>query len=140
MAPSSHPATNSFQVLLLTFFYRYMRELIETGHVYTAMPQLYMVKKNKEKLYAYDDEELNIIKGNSRVEIKRFKGLGEMNKTELWETTMNPETRALIQVTLDDAAACERRVSVLMGSKAELRRQWIDENIDFTLEEEYRVM
>lgn len=128
------------QVLLLTFFYRYMRELIETGHVYIAMPPLYMVKKNKEKLYAYDDEELNRIKGNSRVEIKRFKGLGEMNKTELWETTMNPETRTLIQVTLDDAAACERRVSVLMGSKAELRRQWIDENIDFTLEEEYRVM
>ena len=128
------------QVLLLTFFYRYMRELIETGHVYIAMPPLYMVKKNKDKLYAYDDEELNRIKGNSRVEIKRFKGLGEMNKTELWETTMNPETRTLIQVTLDDAAACERRVSVLMGSKAELRRQWIDENIDFTLEEEYRVM
>ena len=128
------------QVLLLTFFYRYMREMIETGHIYIAMPPLYMVKKNKEVFYAYDDEELNQIRGNSKVELKRFKGLGEMNAGELWETTMNPNTRTLVQVTLEDAALCERRVSVLMGNKAELRREWIDENIDFTLEEDYRVM
>lgn len=128
------------QVLLLTFFYRYMRELIEEGHVYIAMPPLYMVKKNKEVYYAYDDEELNRLRAlPGKMELKRFKGLGEMNANELWETTMCPTSRTLVCVTLEDAAACERRVSVLMGSKAELRRQWIDENIDFTLEEDYRV-
>ena len=128
------------QVLLLTFFYRYMRELIEQGHVYIAMPPLYMVKKNKEVHYAYDDEELNRLRAlPGKMELKRFKGLGEMNANELWETTMNPYSRTLVCVTLEDAAACERRVSVLMGSKADLRRQWIDENIDFTLEEDYRV-
>ena len=128
------------QVLLLTFFYRFMRELIEKGHVYIAMPPLYMVKKNKEVFYAFDDDELNKIRGNAKVELKRFKGLGEMNASELWETTMNPYSRSLVQVTLEDAAACERRVSVLMGNKPELRREWIEENIDFTLEEDYRVM
>lgn len=128
------------QVLLLTFFYRYMREMIEKGHIYIAMPPLYMIKKNKEIFYAYDDEELNKIRGNGKCELKRFKGLGEMNANELWETTMNPYSRTLVQVTLEDAAACERRVSVLMGNKAELRRAWIDDNIDFTLEEDYRVM
>ena len=128
------------QVLLLTFFYRFMRELIEAGHVYIAMPPLYMIKKNKEVFYAFDDEELNKIRGNAKVELKRFKGLGEMNASELWETTMNPYSRSLVRVTLEDAAACERRVSVLMGNKPELRREWIEENIDFTLEEDYRVM
>lgn len=128
------------QVLLLTFFYRYMRQLIEQGHVYIAMPPLYMVKKNKEVHYCYNDEELNRFRSMpGKMELKRFKGLGEMNANELWETTMNPYSRTLVCVTLDDAAACERRVSVLMGNKAELRRQWIDENIDFTLEEDYRV-
>ncbi len=129
------------QVLLLTFFYRYMRQLIETGHVYIATPPLYGLKNNKEMYYAYDDEELLKLKEKvGKAELKRYKGLGEMNADELWETTMNPLTRTLVQVTLDDAAACERRVSVLMGNKAELRRKWIDENIDFTLEESYQVV
>lgn len=128
------------QVLLLTFFYRYMRELIETGHVYIATPPLYGLKKSGEMHYAYDDDELASLKSKfGKGEVKRYKGLGEMNPNELWETTMDPMTRTLVQVTLDDATACERRVSVLMGSKAELRREWIDENIDFTLEESYQV-
>ena len=128
------------QVLLLTFFYRYMRELIETGHVYIATPPLYGIKKNGEMHYAYDERELEKLKNDlGKTEIKRYKGLGEMNADELWDTTMDPYKRTLVQVTLEDATACERRVSVLMGSKAELRREWIDENIDFTLEESYQV-
>ncbi len=128
------------QVLLLTFFYRYMRELIETGHVYIATPPLYGLKKNKTIHYAYDDEELEKLRATlGKGELKRYKGLGEMNADELWETTMDPTTRTLVQVTIDDATACERRVSVLMGSKADLRREWIDKNIDFTLEESYQV-
>lgn len=128
------------QVLLLTFFYRYMRELIETGHVYIATPPLYGVIKGKETYYAYDDDELERIRDEiGKGEVKRYKGLGEMNADELWDTTMDPHSRTLVQVTLEDATACERRVSVLMGSKAELRRDWIDENIDFTLEEDYQV-
>lgn len=128
------------QVLLLTFFYRFMRDLIAQGHVYLAMPPLYMIKRNKEVAYAYDDEELAVYRTQGKSEVKRFKGLGEMNAAELWETTMNPATRSLVKVTLEDAAGCERRVSVLMGNKPELRRAWIEENIDFTLEEDYRVM
>ncbi len=128
------------QVLLLTFFYQYMRKLIETGHVYIAMPPLYMVKKNKEIFYAYDDAELAKIKSGGKCEVKRFKGLGEMNANELWDTTMNPLSRTLVNVTLEDLAVCDRRVSVLMGNKPELRREWIENNIDFTLEEDYRVM
>ncbi len=128
------------QVLLLTFFYRYMRELIETGHVYIATPPLYGLKKNKTIHYAYDDEGLEKLRATyGKGELKRYKGLGEMNADELWETTMDPTTRTLVQVTIVDATACERRVSVLMGSKADLRREWIDKNIDFTLEESYQV-
>ncbi len=128
------------QILLLTFFYQYMRELIASGHVYIAMPPLYMVKKNKEVFYAYDENELSKLKDGQKCEIKRFKGLGEMNADELWDTTMNPATRSLVNVTIDDPVICDKRVSVLMGNKPELRREWIEENIDFTLEEDYRVM
>ena len=128
------------QTLLLTFFYRYMKELIETGHVYIALPPLYKITKNKEIVYAWTDEELNRVKKKmSRgFEIQRYKGLGEMNATQLWETTMNPETRTLIQVSIEDALLAEKRVSILMGDKADVRRDWIEENVCFTLEDDYR--
>ena len=129
------------QVLLLTFFYRFMRELIEQGHVYIAMPPLYGVMKNKERIYLYSDEELEEMKKElgERVDIQRYKGLGEMDADQLWDTTMDPSKRTLIQVSIDDAALCERKISILMGNNAEARRKWIDDNIDFTLEEDYRV-
>ena len=129
------------QVLLLTFFYRFMRELIEQGHVYIAMPPLYGVMKNKERIYLYSDEELEKMKKElgERADIQRYKGLGEMDADQLWDTTMDPSKRTLIQVSIDDAALCERKISVLMGNNAEARRKWIDDNIDFTLEEDYRV-
>ena len=130
------------QVLLLTFFYRFMRELIETGHVYLAMPPLYGIVKNREIIkYLYSDEELNEYKkeNGSKLDIQRYKGLGEMDADQLWDTTMDPAKRTLIQVSIEDAAICERRISVLMGNNAEIRRNWIDDNIDFTLEEDYIV-
>lgn len=130
------------QVLLLTFFYRFMRELIETGHVYIAMPPLYGIVKNRQIIkYLYSDEELNEYKENNsdRYDVQRYKGLGEMDADQLWDTTMDPAQRSLIQVSIEDAALCERRISVLMGNNAEVRRKWIDDNIDFTLEEDYRV-
>ena len=129
------------QVLLLTFFYRYMRELIETGHVYVAMPPLYGVKTKEGIHYLYSDDELNKYRENakSKLEIQRYKGLGEMDADQLWDTTMDPARRTLIQVGIEDAAICERKISVLMGNKPELRRKWIEENIDFTLEEDYKV-
>ena len=129
------------QVLLLTFFYRFMRELIEKGHVYIAMPPLYGVMRNKERIYLYSDEELDQMRLElgEKLDIQRYKGLGEMDADQLWDTTMDPAKRTLIQVSIDDAALCERKISVLMGDNAELRRKWIDENIDFTLEEDYKV-
>ena len=128
------------QVLLLTFFYRFMRELIETGHVYIAMPPLYRVIKNKEMIYCYSDDELNALREDgTKLDIQRYKGLGEMDADQLWDTTMDPEKRTLIKVSIEDAAICERKISILMGNNAELRRQWIEDNIDFTLEENYKV-
>ena len=128
------------QVLLLTFFYRYMRPLVEQGMVYIALPPLYKVTKGKESEYCYSDEELDETRARlGKVEIQRYKGLGEMNASQLWDTTMNPATRTLIQVKIDDAALAERRVSVLMGDKADLRRQWIEENVAFTLEDSFKV-
>ena len=129
------------QVLLLTFFYRFMRELIEQGHVYVAMPPLYGIKTKGEFKYLYSDDELNKYRStlNEKYDIQRYKGLGEMDADQLWDTTMDPEKRTLIKVDIDDAALCERKISVLMGNKPELRRKWIEENIDFTLEEDYKV-
>ncbi|MGT2665983.1 DNA topoisomerase IV subunit B [Streptococcus rifensis] len=129
------------QTLLLTFFYRYMRPLVEAGHVYIALPPLYKMSKGKGKneqiAYAWSDGELEDLRqqfGKGSL-LQRYKGLGEMNADQLWETTMNPESRTLIRVTIDDLARAERRVSVLMGDKPAPRRQWIEDNVKFTLEE-----
>ncbi|PWT23803.1 DNA topoisomerase IV subunit B [Streptococcus agalactiae] len=129
------------QTLLLTFFYRYMRPLVEEGHVYIALPPLYKMSKGKGKKeiveYAWTDIELEELRqkfGKGSL-LQRYKGLGEMNADQLWETTMNPETRTLIRVTIEDLARAERRVNILMGDKVPPRRQWIEDNVKFTLEE-----
>lgn len=127
------------QVLLLTFFFRYMRELIEKGMVYIALPPLYKLSKGNQVQYAWSDEELTALRKTfpKNFTLQRYKGLGEMNADQLWDTTMCPETRTLIQVSIDDAVLAERRVSVLMGDKADVRRDWIEENVCFTLEDSY---
>lgn len=125
------------QVLLLTFFYRYMKPLVEAGKVFIALPPLYKVFKGagkKEKLaYAWTESDLDaaIQKIGKGYMLQRYKGLGEMNADQLWETTMNPETRTLIRVTIEDGAKAERRITTLMGDKVEPRRRWIEEHVDF---------
>ncbi len=127
------------QNLLLTFFFRYMRDLIYKKMLYIALPPLYRIAKGKEEFYLYSDDELAAkrkqLKGGYT--LTRYKGLGEMNANQLWETTMNPETRTLLCVSIEDAALAERRVSEFMGDRADLRRNWIEDNIEFTLEDEY---
>ena len=126
------------QILLLTFFYRYMRPLLEQGMVYIALPPLYKVTKGKMTQYVYSDQELDALRRKlGKVEIQRYKGLGEMNATQLWETTMDPSQRTLIKVGISDGVKAERRVTVLMGDKAELRRKWIEDNVSFTLEDTF---
>ena len=127
------------QVLLLTFFYRFMRPLIEEGMLYIANPPLYALDFGKYKKYVSTDEELEEIKKKVKgYKIQRFKGLGEMNADQLYETTMDPKHRSLIKVSITDAAIAEKRVSVLMGDKVEPRKEWINENVDFTLEDTFR--
>ncbi|MEG1710218.1 MAG: toprim domain-containing protein, partial [Clostridia bacterium] len=119
------------RILMLTFFFRYMRPLIERGHVFIAMPPLYKITKNKQESYAYDDDELNAkleVMGRKGVDLQRYKGLGEMSSEQLWMTTMNPETRVMKVVTMEDAVSADAIFTVLMGEKPELRRQFILDN------------
>ena len=130
------------QILLLTFFYRYMKPLIENGRLYIAMPPLYALKNgNKIYGYAWDDKDAEEIRKNNKVKLEkqRYKGLGEMDAEQLWETTMDPDMRSLIKVNLTDASLAEKRVSVLMGDSVEPRKQWIEENVEFTLEDNYEM-
>ncbi|RLL45428.1 DNA topoisomerase IV subunit B [Oceanobacillus piezotolerans] len=134
------------QVLLLTFFYRYMRPLIEAGKVYLAMPPLFKISKGKgksEKIeYAWNEEEMKkaVQKFKNGYIVQRYKGLGEMNADQLWETTMDPETRTLVRVSIDDLTRAERRITTLMGDKVEPRRKWIESHVEFGLEEDDTIL
>jgi topoisomerase-4 subunit B len=129
------------QVLLLTFFYRYMKSLIEAGKLYIALPPLFKVEFSRgNEVYLWSKEELaEATKGKQGYIVNRHKGLGEMNASELWETTMNPATRSLVKVSITDALLAEKRVSILMGDKVEPRKEWIDENVEFSMEDDYTI-
>lgn len=130
------------QILLLTFLYRYMRPLIEHGRVFIARPPLYKVtskgKNKNEIIYAWDDDELKkVLEKLTSYEIQRYKGLGEMNADQIWDTTMNPKTRTIIKVDIKDASLAERRVTMLMGDNVQARREWIDKNVDFSTDDDF---
>ncbi|MFH0767713.1 MAG: DNA topoisomerase IV subunit B [Bacillota bacterium] len=129
------------QILLLTFFFRYMRPLIEEGRLYIAQPPLYKLTKKKGKkeeiFYAWTDEELKALIDDSPYNLQRYKGLGEMNAIQLWDTTMNPESRSLIQVCIEDLGASDKRISILMGDDVAPRRAWIEDNVDFEISDDF---
>ena len=128
------------QCLLLTFFYRFMKPLIEAGHLYIAMPPLFRVDYNKETKYFWTNEELKeYTSGKTNYKVQRYKGLGEMNPGPFWETTMCPETRNLIKVSINDAVLAEKRVNTLMGDVVEPRKEWINENVEFSLEDDFKI-
>lgn len=130
------------RAILLTFFFRYMKELVTAGHVYIGMPPLYKVSKGSVEEYAYDDKELSekIAKVGRGYTLQRYKGLGEMNPSQLWDTTLNPETRSLMQVTIEDAAEADRLITVLMGDEVGERKKYIFEHADFNKEDKFAKM
>ena len=127
------------QCLLLTFFYRYMKPLIEDGRLFVALPPLFKIQSGKDIEYAYTIEEMQAKSKGKNCEIQRYKGLGEMNADQLCETTMKPGSRTLIRVNIEDAQLAEKRVSVLMGDDVIPRKEWIEENVEFSLEDEYKI-
>ncbi len=127
------------QCLLLTFFYRYMRPLIEAGKLYIALPPLFLLKNGKEEIYVYSKEEMQELTAKKKYSVQRYKGLGEMNAEQLAMTTMHPGSRTLIRVRIEDAYLAEKRVSILMGDNVEPRKEWIEENVEFSLEDDYKI-